>query len=219
MLRWKLAQAAEIRWWKRYLAKRQPAEYLAWKRNYWRNLLETLGFADLPEGARCLDAGSSLAGVFMVLQRQKVVAIDPLMQAYKEQLAPFFPQQDYPQVEEFRQQEIENMQEVAAYDYVFCLNVINHVARLREAIAALWRSLRAGGSLVLTVDAHNYRAFKHLFRLIPADVLHPQQNDLAEYIDLLRQLCPDSGEIRSQLLKREFFFSYYAIILQRNIAP
>ncbi len=216
MLRWRVAQAAEIRWWKRYLRRRNPQEYLAWKRAYWLDFLQKLGFDKLPDGAFCLDAGSSLAGIFMVLQRQTVVALDPLMEAYKRDLSAFFEPKNYPQVQEFRAQEIEKMQEEAAYDYVFCLNVINHVANLRAALAALWRSLRAGGWLVLTVDAHNYRAFKHIFRLIPADILHPQQNDLAEYIALLRQLSPDAA-IKTQILKREFFFSYQAIILQKPL--
>ena len=42
-LRWKIAQAAEIRWWQRYLKNKPTADYAAWKRQYWRDLLTEIG--------------------------------------------------------------------------------------------------------------------------------------------------------------------------------
>ena len=43
--RWRLAQAAEIRWWRRYLRRRDKAKYLEAKRRYWRRVLREAGHA------------------------------------------------------------------------------------------------------------------------------------------------------------------------------
>ena len=43
--KWRLAQALEIRWWKRYLTGKDKTAYYDWKRTYWSNtLLELLQF-------------------------------------------------------------------------------------------------------------------------------------------------------------------------------
>ena len=43
------------------------------------------------------------------------------------------------------------------------------------------------GTLVLSIDAHNFSFFKHLFRLMPGDILHPHQYDLTEYKTFLEK--------------------------------
>jgi 2-polyprenyl-3-methyl-5-hydroxy-6-metoxy-1,4-benzoquinol methylase len=209
MLRWKIAQAAEIRWWQNYLKRKKPAEYLAWKSQYWRDFLQKIGLDTLPTGATCLDAGSSLAGIFMVLEQQKVKAIDPLMSAYQEQLPAFFERAWYPHTQ-FETQRLEDLADENAYDVVFCLNVINHVADIKDALRRLWQALRSGGRLVLSIDAHNYKIFKYLFRIIPADILHPHQYDLREYQAMLQAFAPEA-ELKTQLFKREFFFNYHVL--------
>jgi 2-polyprenyl-6-hydroxyphenyl methylase/3-demethylubiquinone-9 3-methyltransferase len=213
MLRWKIAQAAEIRWWQNYLKKKTPKQYLDWKRQYWRDFLQKINIDNIAEGARCLDAGSSLAGIFMVLEQQEVTAIDPLMNSYLEKFPQFIKTADYPNVD-FQTLKLEALAEENAYDFVFCLNVINHVADIQTALARLWAALRSGGEFVLTVDAHNYKAFKHLFRIFQGDILHPHQYDLSEYKDMLLALAPNA-EIKSQLIKKEFFFNYYLLHLRK----
>ena len=213
MLRWKIAQAAEIRWWQNYLKNKEPKQYLDWKRQYWRDFLQKINIDNIAEGARCLDAGSSLAGIFMVLEQQTVTAIDPLMDSYLEKFPQFIKTADYPNVD-FQTLKLEALAEENTYDYVFCLNVINHVADIKTAIARLWAALRAGGEFVLTVDAHNYKAFKHLFRIFQGDILHPHQYDLSEYKNMLLALAPNA-EIKSQLIKKEFFFNYHLLHLRK----
>lgn len=213
MLRWKIAQAAEIRWWRRYLKGKNPQQYLTWKKQYWRDFLQKIELAELPAGATCLDAGSSLAGIFTVLEAQEVQAIDPLMDSYAAQLPQFFEPAWYPWAS-FAQARLEDLAETNAYDFVFCLNVINHVADLSGALARLWAALRSGGELVLSVDAHNYKIFKYLFRLVPADILHPHQYDLAEYQRMLQTFAPEN-ELRTWHIKREFFFDYYVLRLKK----
>lgn len=209
-LRWKTAQAAEIRWWRAYLRKKDKSEYLAWKKDYWRGFLQNCGLA-VPMGARCLDAGCGPAGVFTVLEQQQVVAIDPLLGRYEAELEHFQPA-DYPHVQ-FIESPLEQLPTAEPFDVVFCLNVINHVADIRACWERLWAATRAGGVLVVSVDAHNRAFFKHLFRLIPADILHPHQYDLAEYIQMAEGFSPQRVEVKP--LKREFFFSYYALVVYK----
>ena len=45
--RWKIAQAAEIRWWQRYLKNKPTADYAVWKTDYWQILLAEIGLSDL----------------------------------------------------------------------------------------------------------------------------------------------------------------------------
>ena len=47
-LRWKVAQAAEIRWWKLYLRRKDPQEYLRRKAAYWRRVLKQAALELLP---------------------------------------------------------------------------------------------------------------------------------------------------------------------------
>jgi hypothetical protein len=42
LLRWKIAQWFELQWWKRYLSGKSKEEYIAWKTNYWLQLMRTL---------------------------------------------------------------------------------------------------------------------------------------------------------------------------------
>ena len=41
-LKWKLAQAAEIRWWDKYLKTRDKEEYYQWKKSYWNDFISNL---------------------------------------------------------------------------------------------------------------------------------------------------------------------------------
>ena len=215
MWRWKIAQAAEIRWWQLYLKDKDPKAYLAWKGQYWTNLLANIGLEHIPENAKCLDAGSSLAGIFMVLKSQEVLAIDPLMEAYQKELPNFFQPQWYTHTL-FEKGMLEHIKCQDQFDYVFCLNVINHVKDIKAALDKLWGSLKAGGTLVLSIDAHNYEIFKHIFRWIPADVLHPYQYNLKEYMAMLQAYAPEQ-KITVTTYKKEFFFNYYILQIQKPL--
>ncbi len=206
-LRWKIAQAAEIRWWKSYLKKKPKANYLEWKRNYWQNLLDECG-VEIKEGDRVLDIGCGPAGIFLLLDKNPVDAVDPLLDKYEEELE-HFDKKEYPNVN-FVNAPMEEFDIKQPYDVVFCLNAINHVSDLEKSFDVLSACVRRGGTVICSIDAHNHSFFKHLFRLLPGDILHPHQYDLEEYQEMLTSR---GVSIDKSLLKDEqFFFDYYVLV-------
>lgn len=211
-LRWKFAQFLEIRWWRRYLRRKDPASYLQWKKNYWLNFLQTAGI-EAPAGSKVLDAGCGPAGIFIALNQCKVDAVDPLLSSYERQLS-HFRRDDYPQVS-FKEAMLEDFTGAAAsYDLVFCLNAINHVSDLNACLHRLTAMTKPDGLLVIAVDVHRYAGLKWLFRALPGDALHPQQHDAGEYRHLLE--TRHFQVLRSVVLKRELIFDYYLLVAQQK---
>jgi 2-polyprenyl-6-hydroxyphenyl methylase/3-demethylubiquinone-9 3-methyltransferase len=207
-LRWKIAQWAEIRWWKRYLSEKTPAVYLAQKAAYWQRVIEQLGIA-VPPGSKVLDAGCGPAGIFMVLDGAAVTAIDPLLERY--QALPHFQPARYAGVA-FRQMALEGLEEEDAYDYIFCLNVINHVADMQRALLRLQQALKPDGTCWLSVDAHRYPVLQPVFAAVPGDVLHPHQYTLAQYEAQVKGA--GFSILRKQLLKPGGLFDYWIFELK-----
>lgn len=211
-LRWKIAQAFEIRWWQNYLKHKPKAGYLDWKREYWLEFLERTG-VQLKKGSRVLDIGCGPAGIFMVLNNQQVEALDPLLSSYDKKL-PHFNISDYENVR-FHATAFEDYQIERPFDTVFCLNAINHVADLDACMDKLVETTKPGGTIVLSIDAHNYELLKHLFRMLPGDVLHPHQYDLNEYSDMLtKRNCTIEKKV---LYKREMIFNYYVLVARKEL--
>ena len=154
--------------------------------------------------------GCGPAGIYTVLDGQKVTAVDPLLDQYAEKI-PHFSRDKYPWTT-FHSLPFEKFSDTEQYDTVFCLNAVNHVADLALCFDKLVNLTRPGGTLTVSIDAHNYAFFKHLFRLLPGDILHPHQYDLAEY----RRMLTDRGGkiVGEELIKSEFFFDYYALTVQ-----
>ena len=213
--RWKIAQAAEIRWWQRYLKNKPTADYAVWKTDYWQKLLAEIGLSDLnTEGGQksILDAGCGPAGIFMIFKNQKVDALDPLLDEY-EAILPHFKKSFYPNVQ-FYSKPLENFDKKDAYDAVFCLNAINHVADLARCFDILVAAAKKGGQLIVSIDAHNFLLLKHIFQALPGDILHPHQYDLAEYQAMLTERgCTIDKTI---LKKYEFIFNYYVLVITKN---
>jgi 2-polyprenyl-3-methyl-5-hydroxy-6-metoxy-1,4-benzoquinol methylase len=206
-LRWKIAQAAEIRWWRSYLKGKPEADYLQWKNKYWQNLLQQIGLEPRKK-ERILDAGCGPAGIFMTLKEQQVDALDPLLDQYEDKLVHFSKNQ-YPNVR-FFSLALEDFAEAIPYDTVFCLNAINHVSDLNLCFDKLVAHTKAGGQLVVSIDAHNWSFFRHLFRLIPGDILHPHQYNLEEYKNFLTQRnCIIENVV---LMDSTFIFDYYVLV-------
>ncbi len=210
-LKWKIAQQAEWRWWKRYLKGKDPSSYLHWKRNYWNTLWGPVTpLLSLPAGSRLADVGCGPAGLFMVTGKYATTAIDPLLGQY-EQLGSFFRRADYPHVT-FISMPFESFETIEPFDVICCLNALNHFSDLPVSLDKLTRFLKPGGFLLLSVDAHNHSFFKHLFRLIPGDILHPHQYSLEEYLGMMEKrnfLC-----IRQECLKKEYFFNHELLLFQ-----
>jgi 2-polyprenyl-3-methyl-5-hydroxy-6-metoxy-1,4-benzoquinol methylase len=211
--RWRLAQALEIRWWKKYLNPQAPAAYLAWKRAYWLGFLEKIQ-CPLPQGKHILDAGCGPAGIFTILEKNnRVEALDPLLEQYERHLS-HFSQAHYPGVR-FWSQPLETFCAERPFDHVFCLNAINHVADLQLCLNNLAQCTAPnGGVLVLSIDAHRWSVLKWIFRWLPGDALHPHQHSLADYEQLL-----DSAGLSVQhrfRLQNELIFGYWALVCTRK---
>jgi 2-polyprenyl-6-hydroxyphenyl methylase/3-demethylubiquinone-9 3-methyltransferase len=214
--KWSLAQWFELRWWKSYLKRKDKQTYLQWKRNYWNNLLhEMIPYISLNKWSTIVDLGCGPAGIFVALSENKVVAVDPLIDAYETQTH-FFKKSDYPNVT-FINDSIENFKSRGInpkYDLVFCMNAINHVNDIQNSFQNLKALCKNEGSVVVSVDAHRFSSFKYLFRLIPGDILHPHQYDLKEYQQLL---AGEDWQITAcKELKQEFFFSHYWMVAKHK---
>ena len=210
-LRWKIAQAAEIRWWQNYLNKKPKADYLTWKKDYWQKLLDKCELDFSSKKEKVLDAGCGPAGMFMALPHQDVDAMDPLLDDYETKLE-HFSKKDYPNVRFFNSP-LETFSPSEKYDTVFCLNAINHVSDLDLCFDQLISFTKEGGTLVVSIDAHNYSFFKNIFRVLPGDILHPHQYDLKEY----QQMMLDRGCTieKTILYNEEFFFNYFILVCNR----
>ena len=207
--RWKIAQAAEIKWWKQYLKKQTPAEYLKNKRNYWQRILNDLSISIEPQHV-ILDAGCGPAGIFIHFPNQRVDAVDPLLEAYEKELPHFDPNQ-YPNTRFFCAP-LENWKVPQKYDFVFCLNAINHVENLEKSLDVIVSAVDKKGTLIISIDAHNHWLMKKIFQVLPGDILHPHQYDLQEYQKMLE--LRNGQLLCTKCLKKGFLFNYYALIVQ-----
>jgi 2-polyprenyl-6-hydroxyphenyl methylase/3-demethylubiquinone-9 3-methyltransferase len=88
------------------------------------------------------------------------------------------------------------------------------VSDIVYSIKKLAMLTKENGILIIGADAHNYAFFNFLFRLVPGDILHPHQYNLLEYELMLK----NSGfEIKKQqMIKKDFFFSYWVIVAERR---
>jgi len=204
--RWRFAQFLELRWWQRYLQKLDWEEYVKAKQRHWQKLLGLLEI-QLVQEERILEAGCGPAGIFTILNDQKVDALDPLLSKYESQL-PGFSQAQFPYVQ-FQELMLEQLDATDHYDQVFCLNAINHVADLDLALRKLIQALKPQGTLVLTIDVHRHRFFRWVFRLIPGDVLHPQQDAIEDYLRLLE--AQGMTIEKTLVLKSGWIFDYAAV--------
>lgn len=209
-MRWQWAQWFEKRWWKNYLKNKPVAEYLDWKANYWHSFLIQIEI-DLPQGKKVLDAGCGPAGIFTVLHGNEITAMDPLLDSYENELR-HFSKSNYPNVN-FQKRGLETIDWKAEFDYVFCLNVINHVEDIQKSVSLLADALKPGSTMVLSIDAHNFKFPKYLFRALPLDILHPHQYDLNEYISMAENAGLSCK--KSVLIKSAFLFDYYALVLEK----
>jgi len=211
--KWKLAQTLEYKWWQNYLKNKDTDEYISWKCLYWNKLLHSISkYIDTPlEGKYIMDAGCGPAGVFMVLKGNYVTAIDPLLDKYKA-LQHFKPEKCT--WVDFRNVAIEGIIEENKYDYIFCLNAINHVNDLERCYDNLVKALKPNGYLVVSIDAHRSNIVKKIFQFLPGDVLHPVQLNLSEYNEKLTHR--GLTIVKDILYKREAIFDYYITIAQKQ---
>ncbi len=213
VLKWKIAQNLELKWWKNYLGKKDVDEYLTWKKSYWNNFLNEISSSvQIGENDAVLDAGCGPAGIFTVIDSEQMVAVDPLLDSYESNLKHFSKQQ-YPNIQ-FVTKALEDYQAPQMFDKVFCLNAINHVADINLAFDNLFSYLKPNGQLIVSIDSHNYRLLKAIFRLIPGDALHPHQYDLEDYRNFITSR---NGEIQQEVnSKSGNIFDYWVLVVQKK---
>ncbi|MDX1667391.1 MAG: class I SAM-dependent methyltransferase [Saprospiraceae bacterium] len=179
--RWQLAQWAERNWWRWYLRNKKPAVYLSRKRSFWSNVLAGLNCSPLP-GSLVLDAGCGPAGIFILLDNCQVDAADPLLPTYER--LPHFRSDAYPWVR-FLDFPIEAFEPQQTYDYIFCMNALNHFSDPQLSLDILVAALRPGGTFCFSVDGHKYGWLNAVFRSFPGDILHPHQYQYVHYREML----------------------------------
>jgi 2-polyprenyl-3-methyl-5-hydroxy-6-metoxy-1,4-benzoquinol methylase len=214
LLRWKIAQWFELQWWKRYLTGKSKEEYIAWKTNYWMQLMRTLELErTIEEANTIIDFGCGPFGLPLANQQWKkeLTAVDPLLDEYATTI-PFFNKQDYSGTH-FITLSMEDFSSLEKFNLVFCMNAINHVHSMDKAFDVVVGSAQQNSKIVVSIDAHNFSFFKFLFRLIPGDILHPHQYDLKEYSRFLESRnCKIEQAV---CIKQEFFFDHYVLVARK----
>lgn len=205
-IQWQLAQYLERQWWKSYLAKKDLASYLDWKKRYWIRFLERIEpHMELNPQGRIADMGCGPAGIFMVLTQYQVVAADPLLPYYIGQLRVLDPKR-YPNVH-FVPKGLEWLPgDLGQFHTVFSLNAINHVSDLAAAFKTLFDLTEPGGTCVVSIDAHRFGLLRWLFAAIPADALHPHQYRQRDYRAMMERV---GFRVEQEIvLKKEMVFTY-----------
>jgi 2-polyprenyl-3-methyl-5-hydroxy-6-metoxy-1,4-benzoquinol methylase len=208
--RWQIAQQAEIRWWRWYLRNKPDEHYRKQKKQYWWKLISTYGL-EPSRDAHILDAGCGPAGIFMAFPNHHIDAVDPLLPAYEKTLR-IFDQSRYPNTR-FIHNRLEDYVQENRYDYIYCMNAINHVDDIELSLNNLTRCLKPSGKMILTVDVHRYNWLKGVFRLLPGDILHPQQHDADEYHHLLE--ARNMRIHQTKVLKRSTIFDYRLYVVSK----
>ncbi len=209
-IRWKIAQNAELRWWKNYLKDKDHTTYLNWKKAYWNQFLERCQIPLSPD-QKVLDIGCGPAGIFLTMYSGQCTAVDPLMDRYKQEF-PWLKEYQDAMLQSGRLEELSSSQQ---FDLIFCLNAVNHVADWSKSLLALWEALKPGGTLVLSSDVHRFPWLKYPFRLLQGDILHPQQHDLKDYLQFFKLHFGEKALYQTDLYKIDGLFLYYVFQLKK----
>lgn len=212
-VKWRIAQFLEYLWWRKYLLKKDKHQYLDKKKAYWINVISS--FSDvfqITPGQRILDAGCGPAGIFTVLDKNVVTAIDPLLNRYDS--LQVFDRHDYGWVE-FVNTPIESFSSTEKFDVIFCLNAINHVADIDLCYDRLFEALSDNGVLIVSTDAHRSMLLKKIFQLLPGDLLHPVQLDIDEYNQKLRER--NAVLLKCIEYKKGNIFNYYISVARKGV--
>lgn len=210
-LKWRIAQKLEFKWWQHYLKDKVSDEYLDWKKSYWSSLFQNY---NIEFKSSVLEIGSGPAGAFIIAkQDQQYVCVDPLTNHYQNKLS-IFSKDDYSFIT-FENKPWETYENASEFETVFAFNALNHFQNLELSINKIKRNLSDTGVFILSVDVHKSKIAKMIFNLIPADLLHPQQYTLKEYLKVLS----NSGLIvkEQHLLKSNFIFDYYLIKCSKEV--
>lgn len=208
--RWHIAQYFEVLWWKRYVRKLDKIQYRYDKTRYWQQILSKLKI-EIKPGDKALDAGCGPSGMYTVLSGQ-VDAVDPLLDKYENELGIFITSA-YPNVR-FIAKSFEEFESDKKYDYIFCMNALNHFHHLEASVAKLSSMLTKNGKLALSIDGHKFNLFKILLQRLPLDILHPYQYSVRDYKGFFK----DHGLTLNhcEVLKSRGIFNFYLLMFSKN---
>jgi 2-polyprenyl-3-methyl-5-hydroxy-6-metoxy-1,4-benzoquinol methylase len=94
------------------------------------------------------------------------------------------------------------------------MNALNHVADIETSLKTLVDHLSPSGQLIASVDCHNYWAMQQLFRILPGDILHPQQYKLDDYLKMFKKHALKVTTTRC--VHKGYLFSHYLIVLRKT---
>lgn len=210
MMRWKIAQFFERKWWQRYMKNKDSVEYLHWKKDYWRGLIADFNYEPGDFKGPILDVGCGPAGIFTIFAEAETVGVDPLIESYVED--GILVKEDYPRVK-FISKAYEDYQPTIKYRTVFCLNAINHFKDIDFSFKHLREMTEINGTIFLSIDAHKYRFLKRVFAFLQFDILHPHQYTLEEYEEFLR--VNRLEVVNKHLKEKHSMFDYWVLELRR----
>ena len=221
-IKWQIAQFFEIRWWNNYLKGKNPSEYLSWKKGYWQKVLD-LTQENSPDDLKnklqkidaeqniIWDAGCGPAGIFILFEKAKVFATDPLLDSYRKEKLLF---RSNAQNIKFITAPLEQTHLPEKCDTLFCMNALNHVKNIDQATQQLVSNLQENGLFICSLDCHRFNWLKYIFRLIPGDLLHPHQYNLEDYLELFQKygLKP----ISTAQIKKGNIFNHDLLVLSKS---
>lgn len=159
-----------------------------------------------------LDAGCGPAGIFLILAHHRVDALDPLVNTYEQ--FRLLNKMDYRSVN-FIPRKLESFTSKEVYDFIFCMNCINHLHDVELGMKKIFLALKKEGFLILTVDVHKYSFAKAFFKIIPADILHPHQLSPDDCTALIKRNFGDRN-IKSATLSTGVLFDHLLIVARKQ---
>jgi len=196
------------------LFKQIQGSILSSKKIYLRRILQMLGLdVDTLKGKTVLNVGCGPAGMFILLNESNVTALDPLLDKYDQTLASFN-KSDYPHTR-FISRLVEEYSPTQKYDFIFAINMLDHVNNLTQTAMVLHSALKAeDGQLIVLVDSHRSRLLKLLMKIIPVNPLHPNSLSLEDYLKIFQNhnlTCT-----RQLIFAKKLFFDYQLLVFRKD---
>lgn len=210
MNKWHLAQFLEKKWWYYYLKSKDLDDYLFKKKKYWHSFLDQINIHPAKD-ASIIDLGCGPAGIFTICgEHPKITGVDPLLDFYKLKFKAIL--DVYVNVE-FVKSTLELYSPKQTYEFVFCLNAINHVKDIDRCMNQIKSCGDESSVFIISSDIHRHSFAKRFLKLIPIDMLHPKQMDNYEFEQLLNR--HGFGIVEKKIMSKKFLFNYEVYILKK----
>lgn len=210
--RWILAQFFEKWWWRQYLSKKDITTYRRDKIKYWHTFLNHIE-VNQPENKKVLDAGCGPAGIFCALsETNTIIGVDPLIDQYQEHFQTLVqPGSNVTLIKE----NLESYQSNEPFNYIFCLNAINHVQQYDLCLQRLFQNGNKETLYIFSSDVHHSYLLAGIMKWLSwLDVLHPIQMTKDEYEESFKA---NGFEVKqSKLCKAGLIFNYHAWVLTQK---